>query len=152
MAGPVQKEIADLSAKLANYPNGVSAVSGWLIETAGGNSKLYVTPELDEWLEFPPAAIVYKKELQDCTDPWPRTMVWLNNDSAIEHVRSDAVKAQEDFLFGEISKSVDRLVSPSLSQETLRVMRQFVAVIDWDRLRTSTHGCSTVPLCSVCGG
>jgi len=151
MSGPVQKEIAALSATFANYPKGVTAVSGWLIESAGAKSKLYVTPELDEWLEFPPAAIVHKKELQERTDPWPRTMVWLNNDSAIEHTRSAAVQAQEDFLYGEISESVSKFVDDGKSAQMMEIIRRVDMAIIWELLRGSTHGCSTQPLC-VCGG
>jgi hypothetical protein len=93
----------DIVSNPADVPS-VRALAGYLGKSnRPGYLRLYITPELFEYLEFREEDVVR-------TCPFPRekapvggTMVWVRRDATLLHTRMQSFQAQASFLNGEIS-------------------------------------------------
>ncbi|WP_447403018.1 hypothetical protein ACE1MS_23425 (plasmid) [Lysinibacillus sp. fkY74-1] len=67
--------------------------------------RLYLTLELNEFLEIPTDDIIYSQSLKTDHNPLGGSLVWVKNDSKIRHARLTPLQAQLDFLKGGIMNS-----------------------------------------------
>jgi hypothetical protein len=65
--------------------------------------RLYLTPDLGEYVEIPEDAVVHKQPLASEERPLAGSAVWVKRAAELIRVRSQSREAQADFLKGAIS-------------------------------------------------
>ncbi len=65
--------------------------------------RLFLSVELEEYLEFADQDVVHSQRLTDEESQVGGTVVWLRRDSNAVHIRSSSRQAQVGFLYGEIA-------------------------------------------------
>jgi len=99
------KLIKNLVNDPSKVPN-LKMLSGYL-----GNSnqdkfwRLYLTPELNEFIEIPEEEVVHYKRLEDDQSPLGGTILWVKNDTTLRYTRAESSDVQAKFLEGEITSS-----------------------------------------------
>jgi hypothetical protein len=79
---------------------------GWLGEgTEGGTWKLFLTPKLDEYVQFSDKDVAHSQQLPSDSSPLGGTMVWLNSDATMQYVRVVSPREQAGFLSGSIASA-----------------------------------------------
>jgi hypothetical protein len=134
----------------ANHEPAVQ-LTGWLGKgTRVGIWRLYLTPQLDEYVELPESAVIHSQPLDASQSSVGGTMVWLKAGTPLEYTQVVKQKVQADFLSGGITSSYMAGSAPSFA--TARATKV---------IPTNTRGyqCSVnphIPACQVrterCGG
>ncbi|HBY94404.1 MAG TPA: hypothetical protein DEP84_10660 [Chloroflexi bacterium] len=70
--------------------------------------RLYLTPSLNEYVEFDEDDVVYSHTLESDESPLGGTVVWVRREANLLHTRSVSREAQADFLQGAITAGVSR--------------------------------------------
>jgi hypothetical protein len=84
----------------------VRVLIGWLGRSQReGYWRLYVTPSLDEYLEFREEDIRHNHNLNSNESPLGGTVVWISDAAEILQKSSTATAAEREFLRGEISQA-----------------------------------------------
>ncbi len=81
-------------------------LSGWLGKaTEDGAWKLYLTPKLDEYVQFSEKDVIHSRQLSTDASPLGGTMVWLNADATLQYVQVTTQREQAGFLSGSIASA-----------------------------------------------
>jgi hypothetical protein len=81
-------------------------VTGWLGHGgAEGTWNLYLTPKLDDYIQFSEQDVVHSQSLPTDYSPLGGTIVWLRAGTSIQHVQVGTLQAQADFLAGGITST-----------------------------------------------
>lgn len=113
-------------------------LTGYLGKTTQeGRWRLYLTPELDESVEFSENDVLHSQTLPD--DALERTAVWIKQEASLQYTQT--VSAQADFLQGDIT-------SGFLQQATaLQGLESENAAIWTIIIRVSMRICPSVKRC-----
>jgi hypothetical protein len=65
--------------------------------------RLYMSAQMDEYVEFPEAALLHSEAVPERDDPLGGTTVWLRPDTPLQHTRVTSRQVQAGFLQGEIT-------------------------------------------------
>jgi hypothetical protein len=85
-------------------PSKVIMLNGFLGEgKEKGRWRLYLTPQLTEYVEIAEDDIVHSVSLATEKDPLLGTQLWVKSDANITHTRVDSQKVQAEFFKGEIA-------------------------------------------------
>jgi hypothetical protein len=91
-------------------------LTGWLGKsTRGGVWRLYLTPQLDEYVQFPETAVVHSEQLDVSQSAAGGTMVWLKAGTSLDHTQVVSKTVQADFLSGDITDSYMAGSAPSFA-------------------------------------
>lgn len=86
----------------AAHPNAVT-FSGFLgRSTKDGFWRLYLSDELDEFLELKADQILHSEQIDVCGQPAGIVRLWVPKDAQLQHVTIDATIAAAEFIQGEI--------------------------------------------------
>jgi hypothetical protein len=78
-------------------------LTGWLGKDAKeGFWRLYLTPQLDEYVQFAETDVIHSQPAQADQSPLGGTLVWLKSGTALQHTRVVKQNVQADFLAGGI--------------------------------------------------
>jgi hypothetical protein len=103
-----QRDLAedDLVARLVSDPAAlpdVRARAGFLGRSARARHwRLYLTPELNDYLEFTKADVLHVRPLKGRDHPLGGSAVWFRREANLVHTRATSREAQADFLQGGI--------------------------------------------------
>ncbi|HTS66948.1 MAG TPA: hypothetical protein VMH28_33215 [Candidatus Acidoferrales bacterium] len=79
-------------------------LTGWLGKSAqAGSWRLYLTPQLDEYVEFSEADVLHSESIDTAQSPLGGTMVWLNAGTTLQHMQVVRQQVQAGFLSGGIT-------------------------------------------------
>jgi len=82
---------------------GAMAIVGFLGRSPrSGYWRLYMSPELSDYVEFGEADVVHTLPLSTQQSPLGGTSVWLKRDTELVYTRTVSLKAQAEFLQGPI--------------------------------------------------
>jgi hypothetical protein len=76
---------------------GARVFFGYLI-----GAKLYLTPDLDEYIEIPDGQIIHEEELDEDVHPLGGSYVWIKKAARLRRVGRSTVEGEADFLRGVI--------------------------------------------------
>ena len=100
---PKQHDLVEKLVSDPSQPAEVTVLVGFLGKSAqAGTWRLYLTPDLSEYLEFPEESVRHSEEVKIVQSALPRTAVWVDRDADIVHNRSQR-QAYSDFLRGELA-------------------------------------------------
>lgn len=86
-------------------PN-VAMLSGFLGKSnRNGFWRLYLTPELNNYVEFSEEDVMHSKPINTKESPLGGTFVWIKKDAEILHTHSMANKNQTEFLTGDVTNT-----------------------------------------------
>lgn len=81
-------------------------LTGWLEKGSEADSwKLYLTPKLDEYVQFSEKDLVNSRQLPTESSPLGGTIIWLNADSTLQYVKVIGQREQAGFLSGGITSA-----------------------------------------------
>ena len=84
----------------------VRVLAGFLGESPQeGHWRLYLSPSLDEHVEFAEEDVVHHQRLESHGAGPGGTLIWVRREANLKHTRSVSREAQADFLQGAIAKS-----------------------------------------------
>ncbi|HEY7782092.1 MAG TPA: hypothetical protein VIC85_18020 [Ktedonobacterales bacterium] len=102
------KLVQSVKDHLAALPDTVAYV-GYLGEgTEEGRYRLYLTPGLDEYLEFQEGDAETAVPLAAAENPLAGSLVWIKRDARVRHVRIESRTAEEEFVRGDIASAYPR--------------------------------------------
>ncbi len=79
-------------------------LTGWLGKsTTEGSWRLYLTPQLDEYVEFSERDVLHTQPVQPEQSLLGGTMVWLQAGAVLQHIQIATRQTQADFLSGGIT-------------------------------------------------
>jgi hypothetical protein len=79
-------------------------LTGWLGRgSEEGTWNLYVTPKLDQYVQFSEQDVVHSQSIPADYSPLGGTVVWLQDGAPVRHVTVAALQAEADFLSGGIA-------------------------------------------------
>ncbi|HWB86863.1 MAG TPA: hypothetical protein VG675_22145 [Bryobacteraceae bacterium] len=82
-------------------------LTGWLGKgTQEGTWRLYLTPRLDEYVQFSDKDVVHTQPLQPDQSPLGGTMVWLQGGTVLQHTQIVGRQVQADFLSGAVASGL----------------------------------------------
>ena len=76
--------------------------------TREGYWRLYLTPTLNEYVEFAEDDVVHSHTLESDERQLGGTMIWVRREANLQHTRSASREAQADFLQGAIAASASK--------------------------------------------
>jgi hypothetical protein len=136
--------VEQLNPDLSGPPS-VRALRGWLGKgTEEGAWRLYLTPQMDEYVQFSDKDVVHTEAIQQDRSPLGGTIVWLKIGTVLNHTRVVTRQVQADFLFGEITSGFMAGTAPSFPTAGL--------IQTPLRRHTNDWVCSTnphIPMCQV---
>jgi hypothetical protein len=101
-------------------------LTGWLGKgTEEGVWRLYLTPQLDEFVQFSEEQVVQTQPVQQEQSPLDGTIIWLQSGTVLQHTRVVTRQVQADFLSGGITSGFMAGAVSSIPPALLR--RQAVA-------------------------
>jgi hypothetical protein len=122
--------------------------TGWLGKgEEEGTWNLYLSPELDEYVQFSENDVVHSQPLTAETAPLGGTSVWLKTDALLKHVQVTTHQMQAGFLSGSITSGNLSSAAPSLPGATAQIATIIANSIDARRLLCPRPGTGGV-LCS----
>ena len=75
-------------------------LTGWLGKgTTEGHWRLYLTPQLSEYVEFAEDDVLHSQALTEAQSPLGGTIVWLKPGVALRHTEVVTRSVQADFLY-----------------------------------------------------
>ena len=81
-------------------------LTGWLGKDAKeGTWRLYLTPQLDEYVQFAEGDVVHSQPVQASQSSLGGTVVWLKAGTVLQHTQVVKQQVQADFLSGGITSS-----------------------------------------------
>ncbi len=84
-------------------PIDVQVLVGFLGRSSeAGNWRLYLTPQLDNYVEFSEEDMLHTQSLTDAQSPLGGTVVWLRRDATLKHTRTGTRQALAEFVRGDI--------------------------------------------------
>lgn len=87
-------------------PPDVQILVGFLGRSSeAGNWRLYLTPQLDSYVEFSAEDVVHTQPLASAQSAIGGTMVWLRQDATLKHTRTGTRQMQTNFVQGDIMSS-----------------------------------------------
>jgi hypothetical protein len=93
----------------ASHIPDVRVLGGFLGKsTREGYWRLYLTPSLNEYVEFAEDDVVHSHTFESDESPLGGTVIWLRREANLQHTRSASREAQADFLQGAIAASALR--------------------------------------------
>jgi hypothetical protein len=102
--GLKQDALVDRLSPDPGNPEPTTQLSGWLGKGAKeGVWRLYLTPQLDEYVQFSETDVVHSQPLGAGESSLGGTMVWLKAGAALEHMHMVKRQVQADFLSGGIT-------------------------------------------------
>lgn len=104
--------------------------------------RLYLTPQLDEYVEFPARAIAHSQAIPREQSPFGGTHVWLRPDVNLKHTLVSSRQVQADFLQGGITTDYLGATTPSMPNVLARRAAGAAG--------THNYVCSTNPHIPVC--
>jgi hypothetical protein len=117
-------------------------LTGWVGKsTKEGFWRLYLTPQLNEYLEFSDQDVMHTQSLQAEQSPLGGTTVWFRPGTIMRHCRLAARQVQVDFLSGAITSG---FMSGTVASFPPAATRQQAAV------GTAGYQCSANPHIPVC--
>ncbi len=97
----------ELVKKLVPDPSQVPSVrclAGFMgSSTKAGYKRLYLTPELNEYVEFRTEDVVHTQSVATDRNPLGGSVVWLKRDAEIQHTRTESRDVKAEFLQGDIT-------------------------------------------------
>jgi hypothetical protein len=91
-------------------------LSGWLGKaTQEGMWRLYLTPQLDEYVQFSESDVVHTQPLTPDQSPLGGSVVWLKAGTPLEHTHVAKTKMQADFLSGAVTSGYMAGAVPSFA-------------------------------------
>ena len=131
----------DLMARLVPDPSNVpdvKALVGWLGDsTREGHVRLYLSPDLDEYLDVPEEAVRHREDTGDQGSTLGATAIWVQRSATLHHTRTVSRQAEADFLQGAITTAY------------LRGARQG-SLLGADALARLRVGDTDVTVCKTC--
>jgi hypothetical protein len=104
----------------ADHPNSM-LLSGFVSNsTTQGICRLYVNLELTEYLEFSEEDILHRQSLANEQHPMRGSVVWIRRGSTLRHARTHTAHLQADFMRGNITDGLSKMVT-GVSSEALRL-------------------------------
>jgi hypothetical protein len=95
----VDKVVADAKA-----PPNTLLLTGFVGKAAeDGHTRLYLDPELREYVDIPNDAILHSKAIPEGSSPLGGSFVWINRDAEVVHGSSIASRFKARFLEGRIA-------------------------------------------------
>jgi hypothetical protein len=112
----------------------VRVLAGFLGKsTRRGYWRLYLTPTLNEYVEFAEDDVVHSHSLETDENRLGGTVVWVRREANLVQTCSVSREAQADFLQGNIFTAFLKRCNPNLSTLTVRRLHQFPSVQTcWD--------------------
>jgi hypothetical protein len=96
-------------------------LTGWLGKsTEDGTWLLYLTPQLDDYVQFSENDVVHSQALPTKDSPLGGTVVWLHAETPLQHIQVLTRQAQAGFLSGDITSAYMAGASSSLPAATSR--------------------------------
>jgi hypothetical protein len=90
-------------------------LTGWLGKgPKEGSWRLYLTPQLDEYVQFSDKDVVHTQSVQPEQSPLGGTTVWLQKGTVLQHTQVVTRQVQADFLSGGITAGFMRGTVSSL--------------------------------------
>jgi hypothetical protein len=100
---PKQHDLVERLVPDPSQPADVTVLVGFLGKSAqAGTWRLYIAPDLSEYLEFPEESVRHTEDVKIAQSALPRTAVWVDRNANIVHNRSER-QPYSDFLRGEIA-------------------------------------------------
>lgn len=141
--------VEELLPKLQHEKLWAMSVAGYLATSPDDLTlwRLYLTKDLDEWVEFADEDVVHFKEHEG--DPLGRMTVWLRPDTPVDHILPDDFDSAAAFLTGDISALI-----PAAAAEIIKSMGGATTIMRRCRRGerksvVSTGGCSSQPVCGI---
>src|SRR5262249_23923285 len=123
-------------------PASLRVLAGWLgASTRAECWRLYLTPELNEYIEVAEADIVHKQSLAPEDSPLGGSVIWVNRDAKLYYVRVTTLESQAEFFAGDILQLyADQSGYPAMSGQPTMMRRPPLP-------RTTL--CTVEPLCII---
>lgn len=119
--GPKELQQDALIEKLVVDPSKIPDVRvlvGFLGRSSeAGTWRLYLTPQLNSYVEFSAEDMLHTQPLAAAQSPLGVTAVWLRQDATVKHTRSGARQAQAEFVQGDITSGF--MTGPGVQEMTL---------------------------------
>jgi hypothetical protein len=117
----------------------VRAFFGYLVESSSedGRARLYLSPDLNEYLEIPRQHIVHREDLDHDEHPLGGSYVWVKASARLRRVGRKTVEGQADFLRGEIEEEHRREAEMRLGT-------------GWRNPVTTGYLCTEYTVCTPC--
>ena len=90
--------------------------------TREGHWRLYLTPTLNEYVEFAEDDVVHSHAFESDESRLGGTVVWVKRAANLQHTRSVSREAQADFLQGAITAGVSRGVRRGVATQILALL------------------------------
>jgi hypothetical protein len=121
-----QDELVKSLAPDSQRPPDVRMLNGFLGKsTQDGYWRLYLTPELTEYVEFSEEDVIHSQRLDPNQSPLGGTVVWVRREANLTHTRPVSPEAHTEFLQGSITAAFLRgtRAGASLGPRALEVLR-----------------------------
>ncbi len=113
-------------------------LTGWLGKDAKeGTWRLYLTPQLDEYVQFTDADVVHSQPMQEAQSSLGGTIIWLKAGTVLQHTQVVKQQVQADFLSGGITSSYMAGAATSFPASGLKARtpvgntRGYVCSVNW---------------------
>jgi hypothetical protein len=96
-------------------PPDAKVLAGFLGESSReGHWRLYLTPQLDHYVEIPRDAILHTISLESKDNPIGGTVVWVRREANLVYTKTASREAQADFFQGSIHSAACRRPRPGM--------------------------------------
>lgn len=85
----------------SNIPD-VKVLVGFVGKGSEGRWRLYLTPQLNDYLEFNAQDVLHTQPFATAQSPLGGTVVWINRNASLQHTQTAANQAQAGFVQGDI--------------------------------------------------
>ena len=104
-------------------PQATIQLRGWLGKgVKEGSWRLYLTPQLDEYVQFQDKDIVHTQPIAPEQSPLGGTVIWLVAGTSLQHTRVVTRQLQADFLSGGITANFMTGAVPALAATARRAV------------------------------
>jgi hypothetical protein len=104
-------------------PQATIQLKGWLGKgVKAGSWRLYLTPQLDEYVQFQDKDIVHTQPIAPEQSPLGGTMIWLLAGTSLQHTRVTTRQLQAGFLSGGITANFMAGAAPTFAMAARRAL------------------------------
>ena len=104
-------------------PQATIQLKGWLGKgVKAGSWRLYLTPQLDEYVQFQDKDIVHTQPIAPEQSPLGGTMIWLLAGTSLQHTRVTTRQLQAGFLSGGITANFMAGATPTFAMAARRAV------------------------------
>ena len=104
-------------------PQATIQLKGWLGKgVKAGSWRLYLTPQLDEYVQFQDKDIVHTQPIAPEQSPLGGTMIWLLAGTSLQHTRVTTRQLQAGFLSGGITANFMAGAAPTFAMAARRAV------------------------------